>query len=660
MRFRFTTAALVCFLMGVFSPRFVSAAQTSATLDMAVVRAAAAEAINLPAPNRSTPIAPGQLRATLELDKSTYDLGEPIIATIIFKNTGKTALNLGRDDFWDICPGKLDFSLVREATGEPAPKLLANYLLYRMPGGLGNDFEINPGETKSADTLLNPYGPPREPGLYRVKGKFSCWNNPGENSAIALPPVTFRLRGRATGHNLQSFTELLKSCGMDRVNPCIFYGMRGDTDKIPDLFEILRRPRPASNAPLAERNGATYAAMALVMMPDKAAVYKALNQSMNAASPGKQYFEPQNANYENEEFIRILHWTAALPDDVPLLEKLMDDSEPITRNEACLTALALGSEKALGRLPELLKSNDQVWCQALEKASIYLSHVYGPDFGHIQGLSARLAPAYRKALLDGFRSDDRADSGYRPFEWQLRYLANFQYDKKGFNEALDIAVQSTSTLKHSAALVIFSIIDQMGYPPLDRSQIERYIPLARRHLAECTELHGRSAAIHCLGSWGDRQSIPAIEKFIDDPKLKKSASAALILLWDDKQMDRCIAIQVEGGRVRNNRSPICDLAKQLGMKNTQVLDIYLHENDQEHPLPIFAQYEDAYRAEVLRLLIARRGRFPTPDATKTSTYPLLKNTGKCPKNNFHNWEPSGLLAWIQLCPFCGAELLHMK
>jgi HEAT repeat protein len=138
-------------------------------------------------------------------------------------------------------------------------------------------------------------------------------------------------------------------------------------------------------------------------------------------------------------------------------------------------------------------------------------------------------------------------------------------------EAIGIAVESNSPVKNMAALRYLAKCGENAvFPPLEKDQIARLIPFARRQMQTHPDARARALAMRCLGLWDDTESIPALTQALDAPEkpLRLAAAEALILLHHAPLLEKCIERLVEEDEAPDPKHMIW-VAQRLGMKNAE-------------------------------------------------------------------------------------------
>ena len=520
------------------------------------------------------PLALG-LAPALELNKSTYDIGEPIIASLVLKNVAgrKISLETGSDGR----SGRAErFRFhVANGNGKVVPDPLKIFVSSNLAGGLGGGVDLAPGETYTVTALLNLYAAPRAPGSYTVSGEYQLIQ--GMDSAtsgrLTLPPVTFRVGSESSGMSQEQGRALFSKYKLDWIHPCILYGLQNNTGRIPQLIAMMEpktpTPREDPFASLADRNASFDAMESLVLMPEKAAVYRAIEKEIAARWPNS------SSKYDYL-FLPLGHIyrTAITPETVPIIEPSLDHANAAVADLAFLTALSMGSAKALDRLPAALRSTDSSRRQfARQYAFQYLDRALSNTGMAIEGVPTQLVPKYGDALMEGFRQEEgdpaRADTEAFPDILPFGYLLEFHFAHYRLWDAIGIAVESNSPLKHTAALrYLAKCGENTAFPPLEKDQIARLIPFARRQIQTHPDARARALAMRCLALWGDKESIPTLTQALDAPEkpLRLAAAEALILLHHGPLLEKCIERLVEEDEARDPKHVIW-VAQRLGMKN---------------------------------------------------------------------------------------------
>jgi HEAT repeat protein len=519
------------------------------------------------------PLALG-LAPALELNKPTYDIGEPIIASLVIKNASNRKISL--DTGGDYRSGRVErfHFQVRDDKGKAVPDPLKIFVSQNMAGGLGGGVDLAHGETYTVSALLNLYATPRAPGRYTLSGDYQVTQRMDDATSgrLTLPPVAFSVLSGSSGMSQEQGRALFSKYKLDGIHPCILYGLQDNTSHIPELIAMMEpktAPPEGPFAPLAERNASFDAMESLVLMPDKAAVYRAIEKEIAARWPSSipkddYLFHPLGHIYR----------TAITPESLPIIEPSLDHTNAAVANLAFLTALSMGSAKALDRLPAALRSTDSSKRQfAREKAFQYLDRALGNPGMAIEGIPTQLVPKYGDALMEGFRQEEgdsaRADTEAFPDILPFGYLLDFHFAHYRLWEAIGIAVESNSPLKHMAALRYLAMCgNNATFPPLEKDKIARLIPFARRQMQTHPDTRARALAMRCLGIWGDAESVPALTQALDAPEkpLRLAAAEALILLHHGPLLEKCIERLVEEDEARDPKHVIW-VAQRLGMKN---------------------------------------------------------------------------------------------
>lgn len=507
--------------------------------------------------------APPGFRASFSLNRTIYSLGEPIVGTLAIVNTGDRPVELDTGgDGRAGRPERFRFQAL-DPHGKPLPDLL-QILSGSLPqGGLGGGVTLQPHEEYRVAVLLNLFVNPREPGIYRIDGTYQS-----RAGRFAWSGATVKVR-RWTGHmNRHEAGRLFVRSGLGGIHPCLVYGLENRTSRIGELIRMAVQRPAAGNSPKspAERNAAVCAMQALVLMPDKAAVFHALEQEIAARSKAKP--DPGR----DDSRLELIYQCAATPESVGLVERSLDHPDPAVAALALRTALTMGSAKALQRLPAALDSRDDLARGlAVESAFKYLTYAQGNPALRIEGLSAALAPQYEQALLEGFRRDELGSGAPMPEIILVRYLDAFNATGGRVWDAIGIAAQSPSALKHRALLRFLTTMS--GYirpnPPLDAGRVAQLMPFLREYMKDTNpDPDARAMAIHCLGYWEDRESAPAIEPLLgsDHPAIRLSAAEALLMMRDRPFMDRAIQVLCDGEPIQNPQR-ILLVAGRLGMND---------------------------------------------------------------------------------------------
>lgn len=400
--------------------------------------------------------APPGFRASFSLNRTIYSLGEPIVGTLAIVNTGDRPVELDTGgDGRAGRPERFRFQAL-DPHGKPLPDLL-QILSGSLPqGGLGGGVTLQPHEEYRVAVLLNLFVNPREPGIYRIDGTYQS-----RAGRFAWSGATVKMR-RWTGHmNRHEAGRLFVRSGLGGIHPCLVYGLENRTSRIGELIRMAVQRPAAGNSPKspAERNAAVCAMQALVLMPDKAAVFHALEQEIAARSKAKP--DPGR----DDSRLELIYQCAATPESVGLVERSLDHPDPAVAALALRTALTMGSAKALQRLPAALNSRDDLARGlAVESAFKYLTYAQGNPALRIEGLSAALAPQYEQALLEGFRRDELGSGAPMPEIILVRYLDAFNATGGRVSDAIGIAAQSPSALKHRALLRFLTTMSGLYSP----------------------------------------------------------------------------------------------------------------------------------------------------------------------------------------------------
>ncbi|MCX7049718.1 MAG: hypothetical protein NTX50_30075 [Candidatus Sumerlaeota bacterium] len=541
------------------------------------------------------------LSATFELNKSTYNIGEPIIATLTIQNITSHAIKLSKGG--DYRAGRRErwgFSVTDE-TGKSVPDPLLIFVSSNMSGGLGGWDNLAPGETYTVSTLLNLYATARASGRYTVAGDYQTTDNPVGNpqEGLAWKPVRFRVRNWSSSMSERQGLALFAKHKLDEIHPCILYGLQNSTGRIPQLIEMIEQFAPPSGKippSLAERNAHVEAMKALVLMPDKSAVYRAFEKQVVARWP------KPSANHDNDYFnhhpihepLGYIYQCAITPESVPIIERSFDHPNAYVADLAFWTALSMGSGKALERLPAALRSdNAGTSREAREHAFKYLImlQAYGaPPRDIAQYMSIEHASEYGDALIDGFRQEKggRTEKAAEacPERCLFSYLLNFHFAACRFWDAMEIAVESDSPAKHLAALYYLSSYNQMPGFALTKEQIAQLTPFVRRQMQTHPDVGGRARAMRCLGQWGDAESIPALAQALDAPEkpLRLAAAGALILLRHKPLLEKSIERIVDEDEDLKPRH-VFWVASRLGMEYAELQRLELPASPTAAPVP---------------------------------------------------------------------------
>lgn len=589
------------------------------------------------------------LTTSLTLQQAVFDIGEPIVATLTIRNVSTDSVSIETGmDYRSGRPQRFRFRVTNEKGAVVADPLRV-YANSGLGGGLGSDRVLGPGETQPVSTLLNLFAAPRTPGRYTVAGDYEVLSkkNDREPLQVVWPVVTFEVRNRASRMSQKEGSALLAKHDLADTHPCILYGLQNDTSRIPELL-AMAQAQPPQQAPgkleptLAERNAAPGAMEALVLIADKKAVYGALETEI-----AKQYPEPDKGESLHGP-LAGLYRMVITPEVLPLLDKSMDHANVAVAQQAFRTALSLGSAKGLERLPEALRSGDDALrVSAMEGADLFMMRVYGPPDLQMEGLSPELAERYDDALLDGFRQEERRDPAdpARPEAWVSRYLTSFHFNSRHLWDAIQIAVQSDSELKHRAILgYLVSYGPGLSSPSpwnpaldtrvADRENLASLIPFARRQMRTSADPVTRALAMRFLGLWGDTESVPALAAALDgaDPQQRMAAAQALILLHHEPLLEKSIGRLVDDD---DDMRPgqVTWLARRLGMKDYMSLQMFEGEKGvpranmnpalrRAEPIPRTIEEMRDYRKTVLRRLAGVKdaaGAGPSPAAASGDT-----------------------------------------
>lgn len=509
------------------------------------------------------------LKAELTLDKKVYDIGEPIIGMLTLRNVGKEPIEMATGG--DYRSGR-EMRFKIEVTDERGKRLYDPLWLKvhsGLLGGLGSGVTIKPGEIWTHNVLLNKYTAPRERGRYRINGsyEYESYYDRLKNEDLKWPPVEFEISGKPTALNIAECARIFSLHDeIEYIHPCLFYGMIGDTAKIPTLLKIInaKQPDDQTRQSRADSNIKFYAMAALLLMPDKAAVYKALNEELGT---WRQESEPDH----DSDLYYALYQSAVTPECVELLEQSFDAPSEFGRRYAYSTALLMGSRKALERLPTALKHQDiRTMQEALQCAFLYLGYSGNIPNLKIPGLSNANAKEYSDTLMNGLRNEERvfpSQPGSEPDRYIWIYPLDFYfYERNRLNEALDLCVNSKAEVKHLAALRFLFLPGRNGLPALEKEAIARYLPFVRGQLSARKFSQCPMYAAKILTAWKDRGSIPEIEKLLEheEKKVRLAAAESLILLRDDKFLERCLEVLTKDDDLKSPAA-INDLASKMGL-----------------------------------------------------------------------------------------------
>jgi hypothetical protein len=270
--------------------------------------------------------------ADLALDKTTYEVGEPIVLRLRLTNSGSLPLKVpvssevtGRHDGYSF--------QVKNDRGEVLKDPLHEYIaLMHSVGGFES---VQPGTSYTRDLLLNYRVPPLQPGKYTVKGIFQP-RGEGPKPQAESAGVTFRIVATPPARlekRVARLAEALRGGGdARRLAPLL--GFTGHAGAAGPLIDLL----------YAEADGSQVAAAQALLYLDKDTVKKSLLDSLRTRGPRDRMIH-----------LLVVPLRAKAEEVTPLLVRRLDDKDGATRNAAVYGIGLSNRVKAAELLPLLEK-----------------------------------------------------------------------------------------------------------------------------------------------------------------------------------------------------------------------------------------------------------------------------------------------------------------
>jgi hypothetical protein len=197
--------------------------------------AALALALALPREARQllSPCTECKVQLRLALEKSTYEIGEPIPVQLHVTNVGPQPIEMSSSSERSGRHDGFAFE-VRNATGQnvPAPAVGSSSLLK----SIGGFKTLPPGATDTREILLNYHMAPLSPGSYTMKGLFA--------------PIRLQIRAQSTTLRFQiapttetrvkaRVADLVRQSSTDARSAAVRLGFTGHVDAIQPLVDMM-------------------------------------------------------------------------------------------------------------------------------------------------------------------------------------------------------------------------------------------------------------------------------------------------------------------------------------------------------------------------------------------------------------------------------------
>jgi hypothetical protein len=255
--------------------------------------------------------APRKTVATLSLDKTTYEVGEPIVLSLRLTNSGSVPLKVpvssevtGRHDGYSFH--------VKNDKGQVLKDPLHEYIA--LMHSVGGSESVQPGSSYTRDLLLNYRVPPLEPGKYTVKGIFQPRGEDQKAQAesaevtfqiVATPPANLEKRVARLAEELRG--------GGDARRLAPLLGFTGHAGAVAPLIDLL----------YAKADGAQVAAAQALLYLDRDTVKKSLLDSLRTRGPRDRMVH-----------LLVVPLQAKAEEVTPLLAGRLDDQDGATRHAA--------------------------------------------------------------------------------------------------------------------------------------------------------------------------------------------------------------------------------------------------------------------------------------------------------------------------------------
>jgi hypothetical protein len=212
-----------------------------------------------------------QLRLDLEVEKVTYEVGEPIVIAMRLDNVGTTQVQLqhtsdvtGRHDGYR-------FEVFDEDARQlPDPGKAAISLL----GALGGMVSVAPGGADSRRLTLNYQVAPLKPGRYSLRGVFDS-SYPQSGVHADSNSIVIRIEPTPTESIRRRVDRLLRNVAADPQHVAPYLGFTGDRAAIPPLVDLLYH----------KDDGVQVSALDALLYLDRGAVEGALLDALRDRGP---------------------------------------------------------------------------------------------------------------------------------------------------------------------------------------------------------------------------------------------------------------------------------------------------------------------------------------------------------------------------------------
>ncbi|MCX7016861.1 MAG: hypothetical protein NTW86_30605 [Candidatus Sumerlaeota bacterium] len=628
---------------------------TSASLDPHRVDYVARRLLGLvarPGDELTSKTIPGSsVQGRLRLNKSEYEIGEPIAATFTVTNIGQQPIRF--DTGCDYRSGREQrFSFdVTDENGRRAPDALAQWTQFGLQGGLGSEGSLGPGQSWSHTVLLNMYACPRTPGVYAVKGRYRYRDNTSDAAGAAgvqREAVIFRLLDRQTAMSDSALRKFQKKYGFDDFHPVLLWGVRGLKKDIPAILEVMRTGSTSGRyfPPIPERAkqcAEGCAALGLMFMPWKEDAYRGLSAAIAAGVPNEI-----SGNFT------IAYWSAAGPESVGAVEEHLDHPNSLVRQLALKTALSLGGPRASERLAEALRSPAiMVRDRAQEGASLYLSHTIGYPECRVEGLTKSHVEEYRSALMTATH-DEPTTMILQRLVWGLSNGPEIPLD------LIQRVQDEPDPIRRQCMLEPIKVEPLLLHRSLSKDSREALLSLLRAELERESVAKAQADAMIMLGFLGDEDAKDRLVENLSSANetLRAAAAFALFTLRDEGHLDACI--DVLSANPHRFHMEFRELSRLRGMSSPGAITgwpDYIGRPWRAEDSEQFTRYFQAVWRRTLILMdeavggaVPRLGEVPEPSI----------NNGQCPADRTHQWpKDNPLLRYAPMCPYCG-EPLEMR
>jgi HEAT repeat protein len=178
-----------------------------------------------------------QLRVDLTVERSTYEMGEPIQLSLRLTNVGATEIQVehtsdvtGRHDGYRFEVLDEDGRQVADPGGDAIS----------LMGALGSPVSVAPRRTDHRRLTLNYHVAPLKPGRYSVKGLFRS-SFPQAGLTAESNRVVISIQPTSPDRLRQRVSDLTRDLEVDIRRGAAFLGFTGDAAAIPPLIDLLYR-----------------------------------------------------------------------------------------------------------------------------------------------------------------------------------------------------------------------------------------------------------------------------------------------------------------------------------------------------------------------------------------------------------------------------------